>query len=164
MSEANQYICPECHNTQGLVFANELPADNPVQAKRPIAPKVPAASLGCIPVVLVSLGALIAAALIGGLVQLNTPVTTTPNGDLRVGDSGTFSGILVFMVVFVALFSILVWRQTRNDRLLQNRMIIWRAATERYEALLYCPACQRVFAPGTSQSVPIGQAELLLYQ
>jgi hypothetical protein len=164
MSEQKPHICAACQASEGLIPVSELAEQSPIRIAKPNPPKIPASAIGCLPVMIVTLAAILSAILIGGLVQLTAQPLSSPSGDLRTGDTGTFTGIVVFMVVFVALFGSLVWRQTRNDRIFKGNMVLWRDATDRYNALIYCTQCQHVSVPGTSRSVPADQAERLIFQ
>jgi hypothetical protein len=164
MSEQAPRMCATCQASEGLIPVAELAEQSPVRIAKPAPPKIPASAIGCLPVMIVTLVAILSAILIGGLVQLTAQPLSSASGDLRTGDTGTFTGIVVFMVVFVALFGALVWRQTRNDRIFKSNMVLWRDATDRYDTLIYCSNCQHLSVPGTGRSVPADQAERLIYQ
>lgn len=164
MTEASGATCPQCHRSDATRRVADLPPDSPVRVARPKPPIIPANPFGCLPFLLVTLGAVTAAIAIGGLAQLTAQPAASPIGDLRPGDTAVFTGIMAFMVVFVGLFSILVWRQNRNGRAVTAKMVAWHEASERYTALSYCANCNIAFLPDRAARVPAEQADLLLYQ
>jgi hypothetical protein len=164
MSEARGMACPQCNRSDATRRIADLPPDGPVRVTRPTPPIIPANPFGCLPFLLVTLGAITTAIAIGGLAQLTAQPASSPIGDLRPGDTAVFTGIMAFMLAFVGFFSILVWRQNRNGRAVTAKMVAWHEATERYAALSYCEHCHVAFLPGQTARVPADQADLLLYQ
>jgi uncharacterized membrane protein len=119
--------------------------------------------LGCASVSLALFGATFLATAVGALVGLSDTGSNPTSGDMRLGDSSVFVGIMVFMIAFVGFFSILVWRQVRGDVTLQQRTAIWQGALARRNEMQYCSHCGVVFAPSSRKPVPVAQADLLLY-
>ncbi|GAB4123988.1 MAG: hypothetical protein Fur005_45800 [Roseiflexaceae bacterium] len=163
MSEASGLSCPQCAQSDQLIRVVDLPADSPVQVARPAQPRIPGSPFGCRNTILVTLIALTASIAIAGLAQLGAPPSSSAIGDLRPGDTAVFTGILAFMVLFVGLFSVLVWREMRNQAMMRLRVTEWHIASERRTKLQYCARCQVVFRPG-GRAVAPSQADLLLYE
>lgn len=157
---AEPVVCPTCGKSETNLRIADLPENGPVRIKAPHAPTIKRSAFGCMPLTLITLGSILAAVVIGGIAQINAVSTTN---DLRPGDTAVFTGILVLMIVFVGLFSVLTWRQVRADTTLRLQLGEWRTAVDRHEQLHYCTTCQTVSLPNSPRTVPVDQAELLLY-
>jgi hypothetical protein len=120
-------------------------------------------NLGCGTLLVSSLIALSAGAVVGALLMvLNARVETTSGGSVQ--ETGIFSAILVFMAVFVAVYAVFVWRQARANAVLNAQVGRWLGAKERYARLRYCARCDGVFLPGQQRLVPVEQAQAFLYE
>lgn len=97
--------------------------------------------LGCITLLLSFSIAVAASVIVGGIAEL-TNGTNFPAQGLKPGDTGIYSGIATFIVGMIALFSVFVWRQARNDAILKTKLVIWHQQKLRYENDYYCPHCQ----------------------
>jgi hypothetical protein len=138
--------CPQCQHpllplAQALAQHN-VPEDR-VAALTLSAPPRPIQSggLGCATLALSAAVALISSVIVGMIAEV-TVGTDFPAQGMRAGEAGVFSGIAVFIVIFIAMMSIFVWRQARNDRILAVRLAHWHKQKSEFEATLYCTACQ----------------------
>lgn len=138
--------CPQCrHPLQPLAQAlaeHNVPEDR-VAALTLSAPPRPIQSggLGCTTLALSAAVALISSVIVGMIAEV-TVGTDFPAQGMRAGEAGVFSGIAVFIVIFIAMMSVFVWRQARNDRILAVRLAQWHKQKSAFESTLYCTTCQ----------------------
>ncbi|NBU64629.1 MAG: hypothetical protein EBS29_09040 [Chloroflexia bacterium] len=138
--------CPQCQNP---LVAVSIAANDPALSEEirqslalppPPSPKQ-SGGLGCITLLLSFSIAVAASVIVGGIAEL-TNGTNFPAQGLKPGDTGIYSGIATFIVGMIALFSVFVWRQARNDAILKTKLVIWHQQKLRYENDYYCPHCQ----------------------
>jgi hypothetical protein len=156
--------CPHCSQADATRLVRDAVAD-PALAPRlavPASPRHHGRDLGCSALLISSLAGLGAGTFVGILAMLTG--LDVANRQAGVADAGIFSAILVFMVVFVGVYSAFVWRQARADRLLRRQVIGWHQVRDRWEQLVYCSRCDGVFLPGQARLVPADQMHSWLRQ
>lgn len=138
--------CPQCQSplTSVALAAND-PAI-PVAQRQGLALPAPpspqqSGGLGCVTLVLSFSLAVAAPVIIGGVAEL-TIGTNFPAQGIKVGDTGIYTGVAIFIVEMTALFSVFVWRQARNDTVLKNKLI--------YVAQTKTTICARILQPAVS--------------
>lgn len=167
MTTSEHLSCPNCGHSDTVRTVSEAAASGePALVQKlgaPLSPRHHGKSLGCGTMLISTLAGFIAGAIVGSLV-IGVGLDVPGRVDISVRDTGIFSAILVFMVVFVAVFAAFVWRQARADALLQVSILRWHRAHKRWEQLAYCARCDGVFAPGQARLVPADQLQSYLYQ
>lgn len=142
--------CPQCH--QPLIALAQAIAEQKVTAEQQASlalqnPPRPIQSggLGCATLALSAAVSTVSAVLVGMVAEI-TVGTDFPAQGMRAGEAGVFSGVAVFIIVFIAMMSIFVWRQARNDRVLTVRLAQWHKQKLAFESTLYCTTCQQPFS------------------
>ncbi|MEN9939016.1 MAG: hypothetical protein RLZZ387_5595 [Chloroflexota bacterium] len=164
-SDEGANVCPNCARPDAVRTVREAASDELLSHKlsAPRSPRHHGRSLGCASLLVSTLAGLTAGAVVGILVMaVGMDVPGRPN--IGLADSGVFSAILVFMVVFIGVYAFFVWRQARADSLLQHQVARWHRAHTRWEQLSYCSRCDGVFIPGQPRLVPAGDLHPYLYQ
>jgi len=145
------HTCPDCHQPS-MPLAQAL-AEQKVTAEQqttlalPNPPRpIQSGGLGCATLMLSTSVSTVSAIVVGMVAEI-TVGTDFPAQGMRAGEAGVFSGVAVFIIVFVAMMSIFVWRQARNDRILTMRLSKWHNQKLELESAQYCTSCQRKFSP-----------------
>lgn len=148
------HACPHCQ--QPLLPLAHAIAEQKVTAEQqttlalPNAPRpIQAGGLGCATLALSAAVSTIAAVIVGMIAEI-TVGTDFPAQGMRAGEAGVFSGVAVFIIVFIVMMSIFVWRQARNDRILTMRLSQWHAQKTAFDATLYCTNCQQTVTLNTA--------------
>jgi hypothetical protein len=102
--------------------------------------------LGCATLALSAAVSTVSAVIVGMIAEI-TVGTDFPAQGMRAGEAGVFSGVAVFIVVFIVMMSIFVWRQARNDRILTVRLSQWHAQKIAFDDAFYCATCQQKITP-----------------
>ena len=128
----------------------KVPAEQQATLALPNPPRpIQSGGLGCATLALSTAVSTISAVIIGMIAEI-TVGTDFPAQGMRAGEAGVFSGIAVFIVVFIIMMSIFVWRQARNDRMLTVRLSQWHALRTEFDASYYCTNCQQKITPRTT--------------
>lgn len=141
------HTCPHCQQpllplAQALAEQN-VPTDQQVDLALPSPPRpIQSGGLGCATLALSTAVSTISAVIVGMIAEI-TVGTDFPAQGMRAGEAGVFSGVAVFIIVFIVMMSIFVWRQARNDRLLIMRLSQWHAKKIEFDASYYCTNCQQ---------------------
>lgn len=148
------HACPQCH--QPLLPLAQALAEQKVTAEQqttlalPNPPRpIQSGGLGCATLALSAAVSTISAVIVGMIAEI-TVGTDFPAQGMRAGEAGVFSGIAVFIIVFIVMMSVFVWRQARNDRILTVRLSQWHAQKTAFDAAFYCTNCQQVTSHTTS--------------
>jgi hypothetical protein len=148
------HTCPQCH--QPLLTLTQAIADQKVTAEQqttlalPNPPRpIQSGGLGCATLALSTAVSTISAVIVGMIAEI-TVGTDFPAQGMRAGEAGVFSGVAVFIIVFIVMMSIFVWRQARNDRILTVRLSQWHAQKTAFDAAFYCTTCQQKITPLTT--------------
>lgn len=146
--------CPNCQQpllplAQALA-AQKVPAEQQAALTLASPPRpIQTGGLGCATLALSTAVSTVSAIIIGMIAEI-TVGTDFPAQGMRAGEAGVFSGIAVFIVVFIVMMSIFVWRQARNDRILTVRLSQWHALKNEFDASYYCTSCQQKITPHTT--------------
>ncbi|MFZ9857093.1 MAG: hypothetical protein ACO3F2_01990 [Roseiflexaceae bacterium] len=145
------HTCPNCQQpllslAQALA-EHKVPADQQATLTLPNPPRpIQSGGLGCATLALSAAVSTVSAVIVGMIAEI-TVGTDFPAQGMRAGEAGVFSGVAVFIIVFIVMMSIFVWRQARNDRILTVRLSQWHAQKIAFDATFYCPTCQQQIAP-----------------
>ena len=148
------HACPHCQ--QPVLPLAQAIAEQKVTAEQhttlalPNPPRpIQSGGLGCATLALSAAVSTISAVIVGMIAEI-TVGTDFPAQGMRAGEAGVFSGIAVFIIVFIVMMSIFVWRQARNDRILTMRLSQWHAQKTVFDATFYCTNCQQPVTPQTT--------------
>ncbi len=145
------HTCPNCHQPLlplgQAITEQKVTADQQAALALPNPPRpIQSGGLGCATLALSTAVSTVSAVVIGMIAEI-TVGTDFPAQGMRAGEAGVFSGVAVFIVVFVVMMSVFVWRQARNDRILTIRLSQWHALRTEFDASYYCTNCQQKIPP-----------------
>lgn len=147
LNMTTSHTCPHC-NQPVLPLAQALteqlvPADQQAALVLPTPPRpIQSGGLGCASLALSTAVSTITAIIVGMIAEV-TVGTDFPAQGMRAGEAGVFSGVAVFIIVFIVMMSVFVWRQARNDRNLTIRLSDWHAKKATFDTTFYCTNCQQ---------------------
>ena len=145
------HACPRCQQPMlplaQAIAEQKVPAEQQTTLALPNPPRpIQSGGLGCATLALSAAVSTISAVIVGMIAEI-TVGTDFPAQGMRAGEAGVFSGIAVFIIIFVVMMSIFVWRQARNDRILTMRLSQWHAQKTTFDATFYCTQCQHPVTP-----------------
>lgn len=158
--------CPQCGQHDMVRRVAEIVQDEP---ESPLAQKLaaphaprPVPAIGCATLFFNTMVSISTAIFAIGLTELTT---TAPRTSLLFGvrDTSVFTGIITFLLVFVGVHAMFVWRQARLSRIFRRAFVAWHRASERWQQLSYCARCDGVFLPGQTTLTPVEQMQMLIY-
>ncbi|NJO83854.1 MAG: hypothetical protein HC828_14370 [Blastochloris sp.] len=160
-------MCAQCEQRDTLVPLSAFIEQRRPGWKRLAPPRRPHmrddGTFGCLALLFTSIVATGTAVIIGAITAYTSRSSPQAIAGFGIGEQAVHAAILTFMVAFVICFYVVFsWNQKREVTLLQPQLATWQQMIARWQTLLYCEQCDRVFSPTQNRWTPATEMRSLL--